>query len=216
MVLGLGLALVPAPIDGPAPVAAQALEKRGDVREFSVGMAVEDLPDEGYVDFTCADDVRPGEIALDSWDQYRRCPPNQDGHYEVNFRYDDADIRFDKFEGTKIGGQPVFIALVISENGIVEGIRSVTNPNVFYRDRRGAHMLGLRVMMRYKGDWQCRDLPPEGGEEAVGGFFLKQRCELVKGDRRLVVKRDLYRLPGQTIKESFNQGRYEIWREPTG
>lgn len=194
---------------------AQALEKRGDVREFTIGMSADSLPEEGYLGFTCADEVKPGEMTLAGWHEYKKCPANADGNFEVSFQYDDDGIGYDKFEGTKIGGQPVYIALVITPDGVVDGIRSVTNPNVFYRDARGAHILGLRVMKRYAGDWQCQDLPPVDGQEEVGGVFFKQRCELTKGDRFLLVHRDLYRLPGQTIKESFNQSRFEIWRAPT-
>src|SRR5690242_14026348 len=62
-------------------------EEDNDLREFRLGMKVDDLPRSGYNDFTCA--VEPHK-ELSGWQEYGQCPPDPPGLHEVRFRYDES------------------------------------------------------------------------------------------------------------------------------
>ena len=79
-----------------------------------------------------------------------------------------------------------------------------------------AHLLGVAVINRYGTDgWTCTDLPPAEGESAVGGVFIKQRCDKTMPGRTLTVETHFLRKPGQHDVDpdthEYTQGAYESW-----
>ncbi len=65
-----------------------------------------------------------------------------------------------------------------TSNGILEGIRIVSDPRDTSRDREEAYLLRNFLTARYgREDWDCVDLPPEDGETPVFRTFIKQRCK---------------------------------------
>ena len=197
-----------------APTVAAKDKTRGDIREFSVGMAVKALPGEGYVAFACGRDGLPPSQAIGGWGDFAICPPDSKGLHEVAFQFDDSDIVFDKFEGTAVAGHPVLISLLFDDGGVVRGIRVVTDPEAPRYFRKGAHLLSAKVMARYgwRG-WKCTHEPRAQGETPVGGMFKKDLCEKSVPGRRVVTRSDLYRAAGQEMNQSVNRGRLEIWQE---
>jgi len=182
------------------PVAAQ---EQTDLRDFRVGEPVRSLPSSGYIGFACAD--APGE-KLSGWAEYAKCPRDATGLHAVGFRYDPVANPMgrinDSYEGTRVAGQPVLLALLISDNGVVDGIRIATDPQARLYLRKKAFLFGLQVRARYGEDgWHCRQDPPAAGEEPVGGVFIKEHCDKVAGTRHLVVDRELYRRTDQKLKD---------------
>jgi hypothetical protein len=203
--LGVGLAAM-------AGAAQPRASEDNDLREFRLGTKVGDLPASGYVDFTCA--AEP-EKELSGWQDYRQCPANPPGLHEVRFRYDESANPLarvnDRFEGTRVGGHPVLISLLIDEQGTVDGLRIVTDPKARLYLHKKAFLLGLQAKARYGEEgWTCVEGQPAGDEQPVGGVFLKERCEKVTATRRVTVERDLFRRAGQEGKDFVGDTKITI------
>ena len=110
--------------------AQPARAEENDLREFRIGMEVGELPRSGYLDFSCTD--KP-DIKLRGWQDYRQCPPQPSGLHAVRFQYDEAANPLSKvndlYEGTKVGGHPVRLSLLIGDDR-VKGLVVETDPAV--------------------------------------------------------------------------------------
>ena len=203
---------------GPAAMAAEdPLE--GDLRDLRVGMTVGELPTERYVGIACGNQGgEPGE-AIDGWADFARCPADQDGLHEVAFEYAEdnpwAAVN-DKWEGTKVAGHPVQPSLLITADGMVKGIRIVTNGRRMYLKKK-AYLLPIRIMGRYGRDgWSCDEAQPGDGKTAIGGMFIDRLCEKTFHDRRLIIKVDLYRTADQEGRDFTGATRFEIYKVDAG
>jgi hypothetical protein len=192
--------------------AVPARAEQNDVREFRVGMRVADLPASGYVGLGCR---RQPHIALGAWSEFTRCAPDETGLHEVAVRYDDdanplSDAN-DKWEGTKVGGHPVELTLLIGDDAVLQGLRIVTDPKARPYLKKKAFLLAHQVRLRYGEEgWRCTERPADEGETSVGGRFIKARCEKTLDDRRLVLDEHLYRKAGQSPPDFFSEVRLEV------
>ena len=200
----------------PKARAAPAAGDQNDLREFRLGMSVADLPRSGYLDFTCADmpEDAPGR-ALQGWEDYRKCPAEASGLRAVGFRYDESANPLSKvngvYEGTKVGGHPVLLRLLIGSDSRVDGIVIETDPAARLYLRKKAFLFGDQVKARYGDEgWTCTESKPAADEEPVGGVFLKERCEKSTPTRHLILDRELFRRAGQDLKDFVSRSRLEI------
>ena len=182
-----------------APAAPAAAS---DLREFSVGMPSTALPPTGYVDFACAD-VPDHKLA--GWADWRDCPADTRGLRAVSFRYDEHYNQLARFsddaDGTKVGGHPVLVALLIGDEGRVDGLRITTDPSARLYLHKKAFLFSHQVMARFGEDgWQCQDAKPADGEEPLGGVFVKEHCEKVTADRHFLLDSALYRRTGEPLR----------------
>lgn len=191
----------------------------GDLRDLKVGVSVDELPTERYVNLACGrKGDEPGQ-AIDSWQGYTACPADADGLHEVAFDYAEdnpwAAVN-DKWEGTKVAGHPVQPSLLITDDGMVKGLRIVTNGQRLYLKKK-AYLLPIRIMGRYGRDgWTCEEHEPEDGKTAIGGMFIDRLCEKTFHDRRLVIKVDLYRTAEQEGRDFTGATRFEIYKRDAG
>ena len=196
---------------GAASAAEDPLE--GDLRDLRVGMTVAELPAEGYVDLACGNDGGEPGLTLVGWADYARCPPDAAGLHEVAFAFAPSPLAAlgDRWEGTKVAGHPVIPSLLIDGDGVVRGIRIVTDPDARLYLKKKAFLLGIRVMGRYGRDgWTCVEAEPGDGRTPVGGMFIDRRCEKLFHDRRLILETDLYRTREQQGREFTDATRLEI------
>jgi hypothetical protein len=172
---------------GVREISAQQRPNRLEIWDLKLGMSVTDLPDE-FTDYACGNNGGPPSTALTGWKDFKRCRPEPGGLHEVYFRYDDeleywakanqfaTEIR--KFSGTKVFDFPVVLSARFDDNGILKGIRIVSDPRDTSRDREEAYLLRNFLNARYgREDWDCVDLPAEDGETPVFRTFIKQRCK---------------------------------------
>jgi hypothetical protein len=210
----IGLAvIVGALAAGPAGAAEDPLE--GDIRDLRVGMSVPELPAEGYVDLACGNNGGALGAALGGWAEFERCPPDARGLHEVAFAFAPSPLAAlgDRWEGTKVAGHPVIPSLLIDDQGVVRGIRIVTDPDARLYLKKKAFLFGIRVMGRYGRDgWACTEATPDAGKTPVGGMLIDRRCEKVFHDRRLVLETDLYRTADQEGREFTDATRLEIFQ----
>lgn len=195
-----------------AAPAAPAAAEENDLRGIRVGMDARDLPRSGYLGFQCAD--APG-TELPDWRDYARCPADAAGRRAVRFQYDDAAntqaFLNDKYEGTKVGGHPVLLTLLIGGAGRVDGLRIETDPSARLFYRKKAFRLGDLAKARFGEDgWTCTEGQPTEDAQPVGGLFVQEHCEKATPTRRYVMDRALFRRPGQEMREFTSRARLEI------
>ena len=182
----------------------------GDIRDLRVGMKAADLPDDGYTGFACR--ATPDQ-KLDGWQDWRSCPADASGRHELRFEYDDSASAMarvnDKFSGTKVGGHPVLLSLLVGEDATVAGIRVVTDPSARLFLRKKAFLLAEQVKAHYGPDgWTCTETPPGPDRTAVGGEFFDEHCEKTTEGRHLMLDRQLFRRANQDMKNFV--GRTEL------
>ena len=194
----------------------RAAEDGKDIRDLGIGTKVADLPQSGYVELSCAGTP---EKKLDNWEGFTQCTANSAGEHEVRFEFDDTDdprAKFnDRSRGTKIGGHPVLISLLISNSQTVSGIVIDTDPNVRLFMKKKAFLMGEQIRQRYGDDgWTCANMPKGADEAPVGGEFIKERCEKTTADRRYVYERRLMQRSGRALKDFVSATRLEILAKP--
>lgn len=187
-----------------------ARAEENDLRDLRVGMRVDELPAAGYTGFAC--ETGP---ALGSWQDYRRCTPDAAGLRAVRFRYaEDENFRGsvnDSYEGTRVAGHPVLLALLLDDAGTVKGLRIETDPRARLFLHKKAHLLSELAKARFgEEDWTCIKAQPSADEEPVGGVFIKEHCEKTTPTRRYLLDRALFRHPGEELSKVVSLTRLEI------
>ncbi len=187
------------------PIGAAA--EQNDLREFSVGMPVSALPQNGYSGFSCTDDPA---ARLAGWADYRSCPESADGMRSVSFRYGNAGSDEDG-EPTRVGGQAVTIAVLISRSAQVGGMRIDTDPNARLYLHKKAFLFALQVKARFGEDgWTCRSLAPTPTEQPVGGVFVHEHCEKQTATRHFLLDRQLFRDPAKDLRTFTDATQFTI------
>ena len=163
---------------------------------------------------------------IDDWADFHKCRPEAGGLYEVYARFDDQQdyvaraiddpLYAQGRIGTRVAGHPVILSVLFDKDGVLRGIRMVSDPRAGPLERRMAHMLRLAVINRYgAGGWNCTDFPAADGETPVGGVFVKQRCEKASPERNLMVEAHFLRKPGQNevdpATREATSGQFESW-----
>lgn len=193
-------------------VVTPALAQDNDLRDLRVGMPVAELPQSGYLGFFCAG---APDKKLAGWSDYRQCPADTSGERSIRFRYDESANPLAKvnglYEGTKVGGHPVLLTLMIGGNDHVDGMVIETDPAARLYLRKKAFLFGEQVKSRF-GDqnWACTSREPTADEEPVGGVFLNEHCQKLTPTRRLTLDRALFRHPGQPINDFVSRSRLDI------
>jgi hypothetical protein len=216
--------LAAALVNGPAQ--SQRKPDPGEIRGLKLGLAVQSMTLQGFGDLACGSNGGPPRQKLEQWSDFRKCRPEGNGLHEVYARFDDEDEYIGKAIeepryargkiGTRVAGHPVILSALFDGDGVLRGLRFVTDPRAATHERRMAHMLRLAIFERYDPEgWACTDLPPAAGESPVGGIFIKLRCEKATPGRHLMVETHFLRKPGQAGKDpitgEYKAGQFESW-----
>ena len=206
---------------------------RTDVWTLKLGTPASALTRDAFVDYACGSNGGPPQQALAGWSDYDKCPPESNGLREVSFRYDDeleywarahrAGTLIAQYAGTKVADFPVIVSGLFDANGVLAGLRIVTDPQTSPQDRKQAYTLTNFFKARYGNEgWDCIDTPLAPGESPVGSLHINRRCaKLVKGDMRAVLETRFLRKPGQaefsgsgklTIGQFESATRLELFR----
>ena len=207
-----------------APARAQGRPDPGEIRGLKLGLKAQAMTLDGFGDLACGSNGGPPRQKIEGWTDFGKCGPEDSGLHEVNARFDDEDEYIGKAveepryargkTGTRVAGHPVVLSVLFDRDGVLRGLRFVTDPRAAPQERRMAHMLRLAVINRYEPDgWTCTDFPPAAGETPVGGIFIKQRCEKATPDRHLMVEGRFFRKPGQAdndpVTGEYRAGAFE-------
>jgi hypothetical protein len=205
---------------------AQTQPDPGEIHGLKLGLAAQTMTLDGWGQLACGSDGGPPRQELDAWSDFKKCRPEASGLREVAARFDDEDEYVAKAlgepayagrqTGTRVAGHPVVLSALFDDGGILRGIRIVSDPRATPAERRMAHLLGVAVINRYGADgWNCADFPPAEGESAVGGVFIKQRCDKTMPERVLTVETHFLRKSGQHDVDpethEYTQGAFDSW-----
>lgn len=176
--------------------------------DIPLGLHALELNPSLFADYACGTNGGPPSRPITGWTDYAECRAEENGFYEVQFRYDDEpeywarayDLRhlIATYDGTKISTISVIISALFDEDGFLVGLRAVTDPRVTDEERMRSISLGAFILARFGSqDWTCVDLPEVEGEAAIGGRYQKDRCTQSTDTLDLVLESDFYRKPGQ-------------------
>lgn len=213
-----------------------ALEAPFDIWDAQLGAPVSIIPAVDVNELACGTNGGPYSLPLAEARDFMTCPPEASGLREIHFSYDDEldyvaramESEYDVLQdGTTVFSHKVMVSVLVSEDGIIQGIRILTDPRIPARERRRAVTLMRNLEARY-GDWNlaCEDLPLADGEMMIGNVFTKRVCTGTspEGDTALRLDARYLRKAGQqavnpetrelnsTYFESFS--RLEMVRAP--
>ncbi len=177
--------------------------------DVKLGMSWEDIPVKDFMFFACGTDGGPpGKPLENKFADYHKCTPNEYGLKEVYFEYDDEayywalayeDTFSSTFQGTRVFSHLSVISLLFNDDGIVHGIKIITDDRAPHNERKGSPGLFLKLEGTFGKDlWECTDLKIEEGEIPVGESFMKKICFKNKFDKVIFLRGDYYRKKGQT------------------
>jgi hypothetical protein len=213
----------------PGAVATQAQPRPdpGEIHGLKLGLKAAEMSTDTFGELACGSNGGPPRQAIDEWADFRKCRPEASGLYEVYARFDDQQdyvaraiddpLYAQGRIGTRVAGHPVILSVLFDRDGVLRGIRMVSDARASPLERRMAHMLRLAIINRYGPDgWNCTDMPPAPGETPVGGgVFIKQRCEKTSPEKSLMVEAHFLRKPGQNevdpATREATSGQFESW-----
>jgi hypothetical protein len=204
---------------------AQSPSGEGEIHGLKLGLRAATMTLDGWGPLACGSDGGPPRQDLDTWADFKKCPSEANGLHEVAARFDDeaeyvakalGEPAYAGRIGTRVSGHPVVLSALFDNGGVLRGIRMVSDPRATPVERRMAHLLGVAVINRYGADgWTCTDLRPARGESAVGGVFIKRRCEKALPGRALMVETHFLRKPGEHDIDpetgDYTHGEFESW-----
>jgi hypothetical protein len=198
----------------------------GEIHGLKLGLTAQSMTLEGWGELACGSNGGPPRQSLEAWSDFKTCSPEASGLREVAARFDDEDEYIGKAldnplyasqrTGTRVAGHPVILSVLFDGSGALRGIRFVSDPRGTPLERRMAHLLRDAVIDHYgPAGWNCTDFPADDGESAVGGVFIKQRCEKLTPERAMTVETHFLRKPGQHAidpeTQEYTQGQFESW-----
>jgi hypothetical protein len=187
---------------------AQDRPKRFNVWDVHIGAAASEIPDE-FVNYACGTNGGPPSVPLASFAEFAKCRADANGLREVYFEYDDeleywaralelkAEIRM--YAGTTAYEFPVVASVLFDDAGLVKGERLVTDPRQqLSRDRFEFWTLANFIRQRFGDDgWECKNLPPDEGENPIGSHFVKNHCERTADGLHLILEQRFFQKKGQ-------------------
>jgi len=214
-------------LSGAVAVRAQPQHDPGEIHGLKLGLKAAEMSTDTFGDLACGSNGGPPRQMIDGWTDFRKCRPEASGLYEVYAPFDDEqdyaaraidDPMYAQGRvGTRVAGHPVILSVLFDQDGVVRGIRMISDPRASPLERRMAHMLRLAIINHYEPEgWNCTDMPPAPGETPVGGgVFIKQHCEKTLPGKNLTVETHFLRKPGQSevdpATREATSGQFESW-----
>jgi hypothetical protein len=213
-------------LTAPAAQAQQQRPDQGELRGLKLGLEARSMSTDRWGEFACGSNGGPPRQRITDWSEFAKCRAEDSGLHEVYVRFDDEGEYIGRAiddplyaaqrRGTRVAGHPVILSVLFDKDGILRGLRMVSDPRGDPGARRMAHLLRIAIINRYEpSGWSCTDFPATPGETPVGGIFLKQRCEKVTPARHLMVEARFLRKPGQSEIDQatgeYTQGQFESW-----
>ena len=146
---------------------------------------------DGFGELACGSNGGPPRQRLDDWKGFATCRAEASGLHEVYARFDDEDefigraiddpLYAGERTGTRVAGHPIILSVLFDDDGVLRGLRFISDPRASPIERRMAHLLRLAIINHYDpAGWTCTDLGP-GAWRNAGRRRLPQAA-LREGD----------------------------------
>jgi hypothetical protein len=221
-----------------SPAASTQDLRRASIWDLELGAPIAAQPSSAeFRGFACGSNGGPPRQPLSGWSDFKRCAAEADGLREVYFEYDDEyeyiarakDLprEVSRWAGTAEAGFPAIVSALFDVEGVLRGIRVVTDPRPEHRNdliepelrkRADAYLFGAAMAARFGIDAarDCISLAAGEGESAVGALFVKQSCDRVDAARslRIGMRASYFRKLGQSgvnpqLPTQLTQGQFE-------
>ena len=172
---------------------------RGEIRGLKLGLDAQPMRLAGFGELACGSNGGAPRQPLDGWSDIPQMPARGQRPHEVYARFDDEDeyigraiddpvcARQGRDTARRPSGDPV--GAVRPRRRACAALRLVTDPRAASHERRMAHLLRLCGVQPLRPRWMdLHGRPPAEGETAVGGVFVKQRCEKLIPERHLFLR----------------------------
>ncbi|WP_407528463.1 hypothetical protein [Methylobacterium oryzisoli] len=184
--------------------AAAAAPDPTDLRDLKVGMPIAEISPNGYADLICRDGP-PRKLA--GWDEWRICPADAVGRHAIGFAFAEGTTR----NGTRVGGHPAHLTLLVGEQARVEGLVIETDDEVPLYLRKKGHLLGLQARGHWGEEgWTCAAQQAAGDEVPLGDTFVKEECRKQLSDRTVTVLRELFHYAGRGPRAFVSRTRISV------
>jgi hypothetical protein len=212
--------------------------RRASIWDLKLGEKIAAQPPAAeFRGFACGSDGGAPRAPLTGWSDFRRCRAEPDALHEVYFEYDDEleyiarardlENEITRWAGTTEVGFPVVVSALFDDEGVLRGIRMVTDARPDHRNditpanlrtRSDAYLLGGLLAARFDVDpaRDCMAIAPAEGENAVGGVFIKRTCERIDAEhgRKILLRVNFFRKPGQSavnpqLPTQLTEGQFE-------
>ncbi len=149
-----------------------------DIWAVQLGQPITQIPFRQIAFAACGTNGGPPSTILNTLEDYSTCRPEDSGLREVFFEYDDEQayiarahrVEFEAMTAaTTMYGHPIIPSVLTDNDGIVRGIRVVTDNRTTEDLRAMAVRLAVNLQDQFSS-WalDCQHLQPAEGETAVG------------------------------------------------
>lgn len=181
--------------------------------DLPIGTPIAALPQDDFVEFACGTNGGPPSLPLEDFSQFDACRAEENGLFEVSFRYDDEaeyvaralqqDRLVEIYAGTRVYDYPVIASALFNPEGVLAGIRLVTDPrDTEFMPRHAFWALGNILMARHgEQGWECVNEEPTVGQNAVGQLYIDRSCVKQIGGLTASVEQRYYHRRGQSFTD---------------
>ena len=197
------------------------------VWDVKIGSSVFNLLDTSVSDIACGTNGGPMSLTLSSFGEFLKCQPEKTGLSEIAFTYDDErqyvakalNIQTNSMtEVTTVLAHRIIPSILVNNEGIIKGIRIMTDPRVPARERARAITLGRTFESKYK-NWNliCEDSALTNDELPISSYHIKRTCFGKAKKLNLKLRLDIryLRKKGQTginkNTQKINRGYFESY-----
>ncbi|WP_338608695.1 hypothetical protein V6617_01880 [Pelagibacterium nitratireducens] len=192
---------------------AAACDNRLSVWDLPLGTSASELLGT-FQDHACGTNGGPPSRPLSGFEDYHLCETDEQGFYEVYFRYDDEqefvaraleqDRRIAMCQGTRVFDIPVIASGLFDDSGILRGMRLVTDARGALPANRNDHWaLGSMLRKKFSGNWRCHPLPLGSGDTPAASFVPNQECTLGTDNTEFFVRQTYFHRTGQSFRDEF-------------
>ena len=127
-------------------------EKTVTIFDIKTGMHFEDLPSSEFMLFACGTNGGPpSRVLKKGFSEFEKCEKEDHTQLrEVYFEYDDEALywakakyekRLERFQGTKVLAYAAILSLLFDDEGIVKGVRIMTDPRTTLFERKKSFLI---------------------------------------------------------------------------
>lgn len=191
------------------------------VWDLTLGTRAADLPG-GFIEYACGTNGGPPSRPIANFEEFGLCEADDRGFYEVYFRYnDEAEFvaraleqqrRIEMCEGTEVHGVPVIASALFDLEGVLSGIRLVSDARgTDPADRNDHWALGAMLRRQFSGGWTCNPNPLPSGNTPAAGFVVNQECTLSAAGPNLLIRQEYFHRIGQSFRDEFGDVQPDLF-----
>ena len=195
-----------------------------EIFDLSLGAPASAQPEEEFIDYACGTGGGPPGKPVGSFLDYADCPAEASGLHEIAFRYDD-ELAYrllargmtnaaETNGGTRISVYPIFASALFDGDGILRGLRAVSDDRIALMFRSNAYLLADAIIVRFGPDgWDCRDIPPNAEHKPMSGRYVNRSCSKSVDGKLLHTESRFFAKAGQRAIDPYsgriNHGQFE-------